>query len=53
MADTDYRKLDDDEIVKLVDDNVRLSTGYSSSDLAKEREKVLITYNGNHAEAGA
>jgi hypothetical protein len=46
MADTDYRKLDDDEIVKLVDDNVRTSTGYSSSDLAKEREKVLNYYNG-------
>ena len=46
MANTDYRKLDDDEIVKLVDDNVRLSTGYSSSDLAKEREKVLNYYNG-------
>ena len=46
MANTDYRKLDDDEIVKLVDDNVRTSTGYSSSDLAKEREKVLNYYNG-------
>ena len=41
----DYRKLDDDEIVKLVDDNVRTSTGYSSSDLSKEREKVLNYYN--------
>ena len=37
----DYKKLDDNEIVKLVDDNVRTSTGYDSSDLAKEREKVL------------
>ena len=46
MAITDYRKLDDEEIVKLVDDNVRTSTGYSSSDLAKEREKVLNYYNG-------
>ena len=41
----DYKKLDDDEIVKLVDDNVRTSTGYASSDLAKEREKVLQYYN--------
>ena len=47
MAITDYRKLDDDEIVKLVDDNVRTSTGYSSSDLSKEREKVLNYYNGH------
>ena len=41
----DYKKLDDNEIVKLVDDNVRTSTGYTSSDLAKEREKVLQYYN--------
>ena len=41
----DYKKLDDNEIVKLVDDNVRTSTGYASSDLAKEREKVLQYYN--------
>ena len=45
MATQDYRKLDDDEIVKLVDDNVRTSTGYSSSDLSREREKVLEYYN--------
>ena len=41
------QKLDDDEIVKLVDDNVRTSTGYTASDLSKEREKVLDYYNGN------
>ena len=45
MAEQDYRRLDDNEIVKLVDDNVRTSTGYSSSDLSKEREKVLQYYN--------
>ena len=45
MAHPEYRKLGDDEIVKLVDDNVRTSTGYSSSDLSKEREKVLNYYN--------
>ena len=43
----EYKKLDDDEIVKLVDDNVRTSTGYTASDLSKEREKVLDYYNGN------
>ena len=43
MAEQDYRRLDDNEIVKLVDDNVRTSTGYSSSDLSKEREKVFNT----------
>ena len=41
----DYKKLDDNEIVKLVDYNVLTSTGYASSDLAKEREKVLQYYN--------
>ena len=45
MAQEEYRRLDDNEIVKLVDDNVRTSTGYSSSDLSKEREKVLQYYN--------
>ena len=42
----DYKKLDEDEIVQLVDDNVRRSVGYYSSDLSKEREKVLNYYNG-------
>lgn len=45
MKKQDYEKLDDTEIVKLVDDNVRTSTGYSSSELSKEREKVLKYYN--------
>lgn len=57
MAIKDYRKLDDEEIVKLVDDNVRTSTGYSSSDLAKEREKVLEYYNAKlpkpHSDANS
>ena len=43
----EYKRLDDDDIVKLVDDNVRTSTGYTASDLSKEREKVLDYYNGN------
>ena len=42
MATQDYRKLDDDDIVKLVDDNVRTTTGYSSSDLSKERKGSRI-----------
>ena len=45
MAHEYKRKLDDDDIVKLVDDNVRTSTGYTASDLSKEREKVLEYYN--------
>ena len=45
MAQQEYERLEDDEIVKLVDQNVRTSTGYSASDLSKEREKVLNYYN--------
>ena len=41
----EYTKLDDDEIVQLVDNNVRQSVGYYSSDLSREREKVLNYYN--------
>ena len=43
MATQDYRKLDDDEIVKLVDDNVRTSTGYSSSDLSTSERRFSNT----------
>jgi hypothetical protein len=42
---TDYKKLDDDEIVQMVDNNIRTSVGYYSSDLSREREKVLNYYN--------
>lgn len=48
MAQKEYERLEDDEIVKLVDQNVRTSTGYTSSDLSKEREKVLGYYNGKY-----
>ena len=41
----EYEKLDDEEIVQLVDQNVRSSVGYYSSDLSREREKVLNYYN--------
>ena len=45
MAEKDYRKLDDTEIVKLVEDNIRLSVGYYDSELSRERKKVLEYYN--------
>ena len=41
----EYEKLDDEDIVALVDQNVRSSVGYYSSDLSREREKVLNYYN--------
>ena len=45
-------KLDDNEIVKLVDDNADLDWLRFKRDLAKEREKVLQYYNAV-AETGA
>ena len=42
----DYRPLDDKEILNLVDQNVRLSTGYYDSELSRERKKVIDYYNG-------
>ena len=35
----EYTRLDDEEIVALVDQNVRSSFGYYSSDLSRERER--------------
>ena len=49
MAEKDYRKLDDTEIVKLVEDNIRLSVGYYDSELSRERKKVLEYYNAKLA----
>ena len=42
----DYRPLDDREILNLVDQNVRTSTGYYDSELSRERKKVTDYYNG-------
>ena len=42
---TDYEKLDDSDIVKMVDDNIRTSTGYYDSQLSRERKKTSEYYN--------
>ena len=42
----DYRPLSDKEIINLVDENVRTSTGYYDSELSRERKKVIDYYNG-------
>ena len=42
----DYRKLGDNDIVKLVEDNIKTSVGYYDSDLSRERKKVLEYYQG-------
>ena len=43
---SDYEKLEDDEIVTLVDKAVRQSIGYYDSDLSRERSRVTQYYNG-------
>ena len=41
-----YKKLSDNNIVALVDDQVSLSIGYSDSELSTERAKIIDYYNG-------
>jgi len=38
-----YKKLSDNNIVALVDDQVSLSIGYSDSELSTERAKIIDT----------
>ncbi len=42
----DYKKLSDNNIVALVDDQVGLSVGYADSELSTERAKIIDYYNG-------
>jgi len=42
---SEYRKLDDSEIVKIVDDNIRTSVGYYDSQLSRERKRTQDYYN--------
>jgi len=46
MAKKDYQKLDDSDIVKLVEDNIRTSTGYYDSELSRERKRTMEYYQG-------
>ena len=46
MAKKDYKKLDDGNIVTLIDDCIGRSVGYSDSELSTERSKVIDYYNG-------
>lgn len=45
MATKDYKKLNESEIVKMVEDNIKTSVGYYDSDLSRERKKVTEYYN--------
>ena len=42
---SDYKKLDDDKIVSIIDTNLRRSIGYFDSQLSKERQKVMDYYS--------
>ena len=46
MTKKDYKKLDDENIVTLLDDCIGRSVGYSNSELSVERSKVIDYYNG-------
>lgn len=43
----DYRRLDESEIVKMVEDNIKASVGYYDSELSRERKKVTDYYNAS------
>jgi hypothetical protein len=42
---SEYKKLDDDKIVSIVDNNLRMSTGYADSELSRERARVMDYYS--------
>ena len=41
----DYTKLDDNDIVTILESNIKTSVGYYDSELSKERKKVTEYYN--------
>ncbi len=46
MAKKEYKKLSDNNIVTLVDNQVGSSIGYADSELSTERAKIIDYYNG-------
>ena len=45
MNKTDYKKVDDDKLVSILDDNIRRSIGYYDSQVSRERKRVVDFYN--------
>ena len=45
MDKKDYKKLDDDQIVAILDQQIRQSVGYSDSKISRERKEVMDHYN--------
>tara|TARA_E500000331_G_scaffold103777_1_gene100586 strand:+ start:7664 stop:9697 length:2034 start_codon:yes stop_codon:yes gene_type:complete len=48
MADkSDYKKMDENDIIKAVEVNIKSSVGYYDSQLSRERKRVTEYYNGS------
>ena len=45
MDKKDYKAVDDDKLVTILDDNIRRSIGYYDSQISRERRKVIDYYN--------
>ncbi len=45
MDKKDYKKVDDDKLVTILDDNIRRSIGYYDSQISRERKRVIDYYN--------
>jgi len=45
MDKKDYKKVDDEKLVTILDDNIRRSIGYYDSQISRERKKVIDFYN--------
>ena len=50
MDKRDYKKLDDDQIVAILDQQIRQSVGYADSKISKERQEVMDHYNAKLPE---
>jgi hypothetical protein len=47
MKKTEYKKIEDEQIVTLIDANIRRSIGYYDSQISRERKKVVDYYNAS------
>ena len=45
MDNQEYKAVDDDKLVTILDDNIRRSIGYYDSQISRERRKVIDFYN--------
>ena len=45
MDKKDYKKVDDDKLVTILDDSIRRSIGYYDSQISRERKRVVDFYN--------